>query len=145
MYRNWPKEHTAELCRYLKNYNVINLCDGETKYEHALNIKPESFRETAAVISCADLLVSVDTGPLHVAAALGIPAIAIFGPIDYRARCKGYINVTVMTADLPCIPCWRNSKIRCKQTDAVEGYSKCLSTVKATDVFKVVEKKIGTN
>jgi ADP-heptose:LPS heptosyltransferase len=144
IYRDWPKEHLSELCRLLQCYNVLNLNRG-IQFPDAINLEMKSFRHVSSLVAASDLLITVDTGPLHVAAALGTPTIALFGPIDYKARCKGYNNITVMKADLPCIPCWRNSKMRCKQTDVVEGYSKCLSTIKALDVFKLVEKKLGTN
>jgi heptosyltransferase-2 len=40
-----------------------------------------SLRELAAIYSCADLVVTNSTGPLHVAVALGIPTVSVFSPI----------------------------------------------------------------
>ena len=57
-----------------------------------------------AILSICTGCITVDTAPLHVAASLKIPTIALFGPIDYKARCKGYKNTIILTSDFSCIP-----------------------------------------
>jgi ADP-heptose:LPS heptosyltransferase len=140
-YRNWPLEYTKELAASLsKKYNVINLCPGIEL--DAFNIKPEGFRDTSALLSLCDLLITVDTGPLHVAAALGVETIALFGPIDYKARCKGYKNITIVKAEMSCSPCWRNGVMKCKQTGKVQGYSKCLENILVKQVIEITKQKL---
>ena len=43
-----------------------------------------SVRELAAIFSCADLLVTNSTGPLHLAVALGIPTVSVYSPLPSR-------------------------------------------------------------
>jgi ADP-heptose:LPS heptosyltransferase len=56
---------------------------------------PTDLHELAALLRRASLLVANDTGPLHLAAALGTPCLGLFGPTraarngPYGARCRG--------------------------------------------------------
>jgi heptosyltransferase-3 len=43
-----------------------------------------SIRELAAILSCADLVVTNSTGPLHLAVALGVPTVSIYSPLPTR-------------------------------------------------------------
>ncbi len=60
----------------------------------------------AAVVRRAALLVSIDTGPAHVAAAVGARVLVVFGPTDparYAPRGPGVVRT--LTHDVPCRPC----------------------------------------
>lgn len=63
-----------------------------------------SLRELLAVIARSTLLISNDTGPLHIAHALGIPTVAIIGPTS-----PDVVGIPASSAmvrkDLPCSPC----------------------------------------
>jgi heptosyltransferase I len=55
-----------------------------------------------------EVLVTNDTGPMHIAAALGRPVIALFGPTEPgRTGPYGHIEGVVRRIDLPCIPCMK--------------------------------------
>jgi ADP-heptose:LPS heptosyltransferase len=63
-----------------------------------------------AALQQADLVVAADTGPLHLAAAAGVPVVALFGPKDpdlYGPRAHGDARHHVLFADVPCRPCRR--------------------------------------
>jgi len=75
-----------------------------------------SFRQAAALLDRAALLVSGDTGPMHVASALGTPQIALFGPTSpdwYGPRSD---RALVMAHPVPCGPCDRKV---CRNTDSL--------------------------
>jgi ADP-heptose:LPS heptosyltransferase len=144
LYRNWPESYYKNLINNLKNnYNVLvrgelnNKITGATVIENSL-----SFRQAMAIMKYSDLVFTVDTGPLHVAAYYNIPTIALFGPIDHRARCKGYKSITVVKAGLECIPCWRNSSIKCKNKKSLSQYSKCLEIVKPEKITALIEQSL---
>jgi heptosyltransferase-2 len=61
----------------------------------------------AAVLAHLDLLVSNDSGPMHLAAALGVPTIALFGPTDPRRTAPAGEGHRVLYRNLWCSPCFR--------------------------------------
>ncbi|MGQ9523869.1 MAG: glycosyltransferase family 9 protein [Armatimonadota bacterium] len=65
-----------------------------------------SLRTAAAVIARASLVVSVDTGLLFVALAVGTPAVGLFGP-TIHSHLAGE-RVVVVSKPFPCAPCRRN-------------------------------------
>lgn len=68
-------------------------------------VKDVGLRETAALIEKCDLYVGNDTGPMHIAAAVGTQVVAIFGPTDAgRSGPYGSKHV-VITEKVECSPC----------------------------------------
>ena len=62
---------------------------------------------TAAIIQQLDLFVTGDTGPMHLARAVGTPIVAIFGPSDPRRYGPRGVRDVIVRIDLPCSPCNR--------------------------------------
>ncbi|MEO8277156.1 MAG: lipopolysaccharide heptosyltransferase II [Thermoanaerobaculia bacterium] len=61
----------------------------------------------AAAMSHLDLLVTNDSGPMHLAAALGVPCVALFGPTDRRRTAPAGEGHIVLDRELWCSPCFR--------------------------------------
>lgn len=72
------------------------------------------------VASC-DVLVAGDTGPLHIARALGVPTVALFGPTDPDLHSIDDLD-RVLTVALPCRPCSPHGHHRCP-----EVHHRCLT------------------
>ncbi|MBD3181412.1 hypothetical protein GF312_03910, partial [Candidatus Poribacteria bacterium] len=71
----------------------------------AIIIKDVNLLQLAALIQRCCLYIGNDTGPMHIAAALGIPVIAIFGPTD-SGRSGPYGNKhIIITGHSECSPC----------------------------------------
>ena len=67
----------------------------------------DSLLTSVALLGQLDLLVTGDTGPMHLAAAVGTPVVAVFGPSDpARYATRGSVD-RVVRIDLPCSPCNR--------------------------------------
>ncbi len=70
-----------------------------------------TIHQTAAVIERCDLFLGNDSGPMHIAAAVETPVVAVFGPSNRQAwgpyipRGQKSIHRTV-SRDLPCMPCF---------------------------------------
>jgi lipopolysaccharide heptosyltransferase II len=80
-----------------------------------------------------DLLVTNDTGPMHAAAALGKPLVALFGPTEPR-RTGPYGQLeNVLRIDLPCSPCMKSD---CH----FEKPEECLRSIPPARVFERVQK-----
>jgi len=77
-----------------------------------------TLKELAAVYERAALLVSTDTGPMHLGAAVGIPVVALFGPTaPWRTGPFGQGH-RVVRADPGCAPCFKR---RCPTIDCMAG------------------------
>ncbi|MCX7591102.1 MAG: glycosyltransferase family 9 protein [Kiritimatiellae bacterium] len=63
--------------------------------------------ETASVLAQMDLVISNDSGPMHMAAALGIPVLALFGPTDpVRTGPFGTGHRVLVAQEVACRPCF---------------------------------------
>ena len=84
------------------------------------------------------LVISNDTGPMHVAAAVGRPLIALFGPTNPRNTGPyGHLNSVLQVNSLPCVPCM---KPVCHYAVPLA----CLKQMTARSVFaRVREKREG--
>ena len=122
--KRWPEEQYAELTdRLARQYNAtILLLRGpeeaelvhniqEAMQSNAITYAPETIRELGALLSCCNVIVCNDSGPMHLAAALDVPTVAIFGPTDYVAWHPLSENASIVRRDMPCWPC---SAHKCK-------------------------------
>ncbi|HEY9786624.1 MAG TPA: glycosyltransferase family 9 protein [Candidatus Obscuribacterales bacterium] len=71
-----------------------------------------TLRESMALYSKMELAVCVDSGPAHLAAAAGIPTVAIFGPTDpFRWRPYGDQHVAVFDRSISCEACHKHKEL----------------------------------
>lgn len=115
-FKRWPKEKFIELGKKLKNEIsckiVVTGKEKELIDEVAANIPnaaaeyPETLNEFAQLLNQTDLLVSNDTGPVHLAAALNKPVVAIYASTDpllcgpHKAE-----NAVAISRRTTCDPC----------------------------------------
>ena len=90
-----------------------------------------SLVQLVEVIGNADAVISCDTGPMHLAAALNIPLVALFGPSDPR-RTGPYLG-HVVKGTVPCAPCNRK---RCPRPD-------CMTAITSDMVMGELDKIIS--
>lgn len=102
-----------------------------------------SVRETLALIERLDLFLSPDTGPMHMACAVGTPSVSVFGPSDPARYFSGGSGASgsrhvVVRAELWCAPCnlIRRPPRECARAAAPE----CLERVTAEAVFREAER-----
>jgi heptosyltransferase II len=62
-------------------------------------------RELMALLSLSSFLVTNDSGPMHIGAALGVPLVAIFGPTDWRRTSPWSPLAKVVRVGIDCSPC----------------------------------------
>jgi ADP-heptose:LPS heptosyltransferase len=60
---------------------------------------------SAAILARLDVLVTGDTGPMHLAAAMGTPVVALFGPSHVERYGPLAPRQRILRVDLPCSPC----------------------------------------
>lgn len=73
-----------------------------------VDLKVQHFDMVLEAISVADLVVSVDTGPLHVAAAFGIPAVAINQSSSPELHLSDQCDYVGVSPNLDCLNCQQN-------------------------------------
>ena len=95
-----------------------------------------SLRELAAVTARARLFVGVDSAPMHIAAAVGTPTVALFGPSSEVAWGPWRVPHRVVTSAHPCRPCG---------LDGCGGgkVSECLTTLPVDRVHAAVRELLG--
>ncbi len=91
----------------------------------------------AAVLERANVLVTGDTGPMHLAAALDVPVVAVFGPSNPRRWGPASERARVVRAQIPCSPC---NRIR-RPPERCRGHvPDCLAAVRADDVYEAAAR-----
>lgn len=124
--------------RYPEFDIVVFIGPDEMEIKNSLNIHyPDkihivhdiSLKDTAALLQLCKLLVSSDSGIAHVACAVGIKTVTIFGPA-YPDLSRPFLNNIVVSENLSCQPCGRGD--RCHRD------IKCVREVSVADVMKKV-------
>jgi lipopolysaccharide heptosyltransferase II len=145
--KRWSVDRFAQLADSLvERYGVKILITGAEKDrpladEISQKMKNKSIsicgktemRELATVFKKADLVISGDSGPMHIAVSTGAKVIALFGPTSARITGPyGAGNYAVIRKDVGCeVPCY---DFACKDY-------KCMKAITADDVIGVIEEK----
>lgn len=144
-YRDYP--HMPALVRALARSRVVLLFDSRPivgyDFANTLKVDGHGLRQAAALASGCRALVAPDSSFLHLAAALDVPAVGLFGPTDGAVRTSDYPRVRFVDVrgDLRCVPCWRNEEIPCALTGLRE--SVCLGEIGPLTVAAALADLIG--
>lgn len=90
-------------------------------------------RELADLYRRAALVVSTDSGPMHLAAAMGTPTVALFGPTDPARTGPFGKGHSVIRSGIECSPCFQK---RCESMA-------CMTGITVDDVFEAVKKRLS--
>jgi len=92
-----------------------------------------TLQELIAVISLCQLFISNDSGPMHLAAALRVPTVGIFGPTDERITAPWGEGHAVISKQLDCRPC--------QLTDCPTDH-RCMMGITAEEVYSAARQKL---
>jgi len=142
--KNWPIEYIARICDALSAKNVRVVITGLDKDKplahHLLTMtrsKPANmigktdFLQLAALIGKCKVYLTPDSAPMHVAAAMQVPLIALFGPTDSRRHIPPARKIIVFEKKLECAPCYSS---RCRILTHA-----CMKDIKPEDVLQEIE------
>ena len=93
--------------------------------------------QLAALIERCDAYVTADSGPMHIAAAVDTPVVALFGPTSPERHGPIGVGHSVVQASLPCMPCYRRG---CKLRDK----NLCMESIGPDEVVSQVEHTCRT-
>ena len=149
--KRWSADKFADLANELMNQHGLKivLLGGESDNDAALTVEGNNsapdlvnlcgkvdLRISAAIMQKAGIVVCNDSGPLHIAAAVGAPVVGIFGPTGFRHKLPPGENVSAACLDLPCSPCYFGifkgcifDNIRCMDELTVEEVSEVVNRV----------------
>jgi len=99
------------------------------KYRAIVAPATENLCQLAEIFRQADLYLGSDTGPMHLAAFVGIPVVALFGPTDHVVN-DPYAGTPhiIIRKEMPCSPCRRKN---CPRRD-------CMKEIRETNVIRAV-------
>ena len=99
-----------------------------------------SVPQLAALLAQAEILVSNDSGPAHVASAVGTPVVSIFGPTvpAFGYTPFGVDRVVIERRELDCRPCDRHGPRRCPL-----GHFRCMREIDSREVVRGIERLLA--
>lgn len=147
-FKGWPAERFAGLIDYIQGKLGVKavLLGGEHDRGIAKTILGQvgtggrslvgrlGLLELAALVRRATLYVGNDSGPMHIAAAMGTRVVGLFGPSDprvYAPAGQGHVTISKRVDCRPCFPggCWR-------------GEENCMRLITLDEVIPVVERML---
>jgi len=139
-WKDWP--HALKFAKLSSKRWSTFLIDARfrCKEQRVVSLNPPSVKSLVALIALLDVLVTPDTGPLHIAEALNVPTIALFGSMDASVR-RIYDDSSVLYVQGPCKfgrePCWYEL---CRPKYA---FQPCMEAIKPKHVLELVSKLIA--
>ncbi|MBI4710068.1 MAG: glycosyltransferase family 9 protein [Nitrospirae bacterium] len=142
--KRWPAENFGLLISKLSVPCIITGSSADIKIAEKITAASGSkginlcgktgLKELSALIYGAKALVSNDSGPMHIGAALGIPVISLFGPTAPEKTgpygWKENRNLKVLRAAVPCSPCFKK---KCKEP-------LCMSKISVETVLEALKE-----
>lgn len=140
--KRWPVEHFAAIVQPLRErFGLNTIIAGGPDAAELATLIPDSLnlvgktnlRQLAALLEKADLVIANDSGPMHLAAALARPLVALYGPTN-PLRTGPYARPnSVIRLDIPCSPCYSR---HC-------SHQSCLRWLGIEPVLALAEKQMG--
>jgi heptosyltransferase-2 len=144
----WPADRFIQLGRWLqedcKAHILVMANEGEMESAHqiqssllrerTLNLSATStLRQMAALLKKCKIFVGTYSGLIHLAAAVGLPVMAIFGPEDYRRFSPWGAGHEVIRLDLLCGQC---------SDDCIYAFPQCVEGIEVNQVRRLVSAKL---
>ncbi|MCA9177786.1 MAG: lipopolysaccharide heptosyltransferase II [Planctomycetales bacterium] len=147
--KRWPPDRFAEVARALGKSHDVVIVGGPGEREmgdhierrliewgvagHRNLVGKTSLRELMEWLDRAELLVTNDSGPMHIANALGTPLVAIFGPTNHLKTCpwRGEA-VELVRRPVACAPCMKR---RCPFP-----HHACMNDIPSADVIAAAQR-----
>ncbi|MDR0676240.1 MAG: lipopolysaccharide heptosyltransferase II [Elusimicrobiota bacterium] len=150
--KKWIPEKFIELIRQLDKKNCKIVVFGESREDYIVNnylvmkndsrnilnlIGKTNLQDLIAIFRNLSLYVSNDSGPMHIAAAIGVPVIAIFGPTvpsfgfaPYNKKSK-----VIEAKNVSCRPCGKHGNKFCPRL-----HFNCMNKIEVEHVFDAIKE-----
>ncbi|HVO65191.1 MAG TPA: glycosyltransferase family 9 protein [Syntrophales bacterium] len=141
----WEDEKFARLCDHITEELKVKIVLTGSDRENLENIQSRmkfpalnlgnktTLRDLAYLYKLSSLVITTDSGPMHIAAAVGTPVVALFGPTDPSRTGPYGEGHAVIQKDLSCSPCFLK---KCKTM-------KCMLDISVEEVYYIVKEKLS--
>lgn len=130
--KNWPAAYFGDVARWWERQvggrvlAILGPAEAERPEPihlgtEALVVREERLGTVAALLSRCDLYLGNDSGLSHLAAALGVPTVALFGPTDPTEWAPQGRHVVVLSQRVPCSPCSEPTRRSCAHRVCLSG------------------------
>ena len=144
--RSWTSEHAAELADLLRDHLglgsvYVGSASDETFAQAVVKAAGATvvnlagrttIEQTIAVLHGAKATIAVDSGPMHLAAGVGSPVVALFGPSDPGAFRPWTERARIVSSTAPCLCVGEQCSVRA-------GAGDCMQQISAERVFRAVQ------
>lgn len=151
----WPWQKFSSLCKLLessyqdlcilligasKDWSLNEKIKSETSSQNVLNIAGKtSLEDLRYLLPKCSLMISGDSGPMHIASSFNIPTVALFGPtsssMGFTPRCDRH---EIVELELGCRPCSKHGTKTCPK-----GHFRCMNELDERVVEKACKKFLG--
>lgn len=140
--KEWPRPHWKELTMRLESagiqWFVVGRSDSPLMPGDGRDLtNATGLRETCALLERADILVTGDSGPMHLACGVDTPVLALFGP---TAKAWGFYPAgpkdIVLERPLDCRPCSLHGARTCRK-----GFE-CMAAITPDEIMKTIRHKL---
>jgi len=120
---------------------IIKQAQREMKNKSSETSQSFNLSEAPALFQYFKIFISVDSGSLYIANAMGVPVVDIAGPIDIYEQPPLGDKCRIVQKELDCLPC---SFILPPARNCKEGHCRCIRGISIDDVFRETEKLYNT-
>jgi lipopolysaccharide heptosyltransferase II len=153
--KRWPTSHIAalasRLARELDALVLLTGAPGEASLAEAVELQGRGdvvnlcgktgLPELAALLAASDLVISGDSGPMHIACAVGTPVVALHGPTDPAISGPTDPSAIVLRVPLWCSPCYdASATAECRFGNPV-----CMKSLAPDVVYLAARRQLGVS
>jgi heptosyltransferase-1 len=150
--KQWPEVYWQLLLEFAvaRGYHVKIASGDATEYARAKKIAAHysqaevlprlEIEQMAGVLACAAGVVAVDTGFAHLAAALSVPLVSLYGPTNGQLTGTLGARAQLVSADFPCAPCLKRT---CTYRGESAVQPACFESLTPESVWQVLVGLMG--
>ncbi len=144
--KKWFPQSFARLCDMLSELSGAHIMltwgPGERKEAQDISsraashppvgMETRSLLELAALFEQCDLVITVDSGPMHIASAVGTAVVALFGPTDIQVNAPYWQPNRVVSGNIDCSPCEEDC-----------DFARCMEAITPDAVFEMAQELLN--
>jgi hypothetical protein len=123
-----------------------NKGDGSSEYDNLTGVQSVASRlkseEIVALIAICDLIISIDSGPVHLAGTVGTPVVGLFGAANPRYRLPPDSPAVGLFGEVPCLFCHHKTPLGHWHTGCPNNIS-CMKKLDDQTVFEAMKSMLA--